>query len=124
MSINKANKSNSYHSMDKFTDKFTDKFICPSDCPSICIPRVFIDIPTCRIIEIFQKKLQLGLIKKVDSILCNDNKFKKIFIHFDFWRDDEITSRIKNKFLNGDIMKIVYDDPYFWKCSLSKTELS
>ena len=124
MSINKANKANSYHSMDKFTDKFTDKFICPSDCPSICIPRVFIDIPTCRIIEIFQKKLQFGLIKKVDSISCHDNKFKKIFIHFDFWRDDEITSCIKNKFLNGDIMKIVYDDPYFWKCSLSKTELS
>ena len=116
------NKSNLQSIMDK---SISPSIISPSIIsPSICIPRVFINISTHQIVDIFQKKLQLGLIKKVDSIPCSDNKFKKIFIHFDFWRDDEKTSIIKNKFLNGDIMKIVYDDPWFWKCSLNKTALS
>ena len=76
--------------------------------PSICIPRVFAHISTQTISDIFQKKIKIGLIKK-------------IFIHFDLWYDDEKTSQLKTKFLNGDIIKVVYDNPWFWKCSLSRT---
>lgn len=90
--------------------------------PSICIPRVFANISTQTISDIFQKKIKIGLIKKIDTIPCGgDGKFKKIFIHFDFWYDDEKTSQLKTKFLNGNIIKVVYDNPWFWKCSLSRT---
>ncbi len=92
---------------------------CP--CPSICIPRVFTYISTQNIINIFQKQLKVGLIKKIDSIPCKKNSnFKKIFIHFELWYNDDNTTNIKNKLLNGDIIKIVYDNPWFWKCSLSR----
>jgi len=90
--------------------------------PSICIPRVFAHISTQTISDIFQKKIKIGLIKKIDSIPCGgDGKFKKIFIHFDFWYNDEKTFQLKTKFLNGNIIKVVYDNPWFWKCSLSRT---
>ena len=58
------------------------------DCPSICIPRVFKNITIPFIVNIFQKQLKLGLIKKVSSVNNTDNNFKKIFIHFDFWYDN------------------------------------
>ena len=54
-------------------------------------------------------------------INTNDNNFRKIFIHFDSWNDnDEEVNLIKDKFLLGKVVKIVYDFPWFWKCSLYK----
>ncbi len=89
--------------------------------PSICIPRVLIHIATKDIINIFQNNIKLGVIKKVESIPYEDGIFKKIFIHFEFWNDaDENAYDIKNKLLNGEIIKIVYDNPWFWKCYLSR----
>ena len=91
------------------------------DCPSICIPRVFKNITIPFIVNIFQKQLKLGLIKKVSSVNNTDNNFKKIFIHFDFWYDNESVNSIKQKIINGIIIKIVYDNPWFWKCALNKS---
>jgi hypothetical protein len=89
--------------------------------PSICIPRVFKHISNAFIVDIFQHKLGLGFIKKIDTIPNHsDGQFKKIFIHFDFWQDDEKTNSIKNKLLQGVVLKVVYDGPWFWKCSLTR----
>ena len=92
-----------------------------SENPSICIPRVFNTINVSSISNIFQNKLNLGKIKKIDMIKTSDPKFKKVFIHFHLWNDNDNTQSIKKKIFEGTVVKIVYDYPWFWKCSLSKS---
>lgn len=92
--------------------------------PSICIPRVYYSIHKSFIQDIFQIQLKFGKIKKIDIINTNDKNFKKIFIHFDSWNcEDDVVNSIKQKFLLGHIVKIVYDFPWFWKCSLYRSSL-
>ena len=91
------------------------------ECPSVCIPRVFKNITIPFIINIFQKQLKFGLIKKINYVNNTDNNFKKIFIHFEFWYDNDYINSIKQKFIDGTIIKIVYDNPWFWKCALYKS---
>lgn len=89
--------------------------------PSICIPRVFSNINATDIIEVFQNKLNIGQIKKVDIINNNnDPKFKKVFIHFKYWNNTDKINHIKNMLNDGKIIKVVYDNPWFWKCSLNR----
>ena len=93
----------------------------PNKCPSICIPRVFNHISTAFIADIFQQKLGLGIIKKIDAIpIHSDVQFKKIFIHFASWYDTEKSNSVKDKLLREVVLKVVYDGPWFWKCSLSR----
>ena len=124
-----------------------------SNNPSICIPRVFTHISINEIINIFQNKLKIGPVKKVDIIyndknhtpnhdnnknyntsstnahetnvisnnhLVSDTKFKKVFIHFQYWHD--IHNDLKDTLTEGKIIKVVYDNPWFWKCSLSRSK--
>jgi len=128
--------------------------------PSICIPRVFTHISNNEIINIFQNKLNIGPVKKVDVIyndynhtqnknknknknnnhrpncklhpsnnlvynIANNNdvsehKFKKVFIHFKYWNDTH--HHIKDTLNEGKTIKVVYDNPWFWKCSLSRNK--
>jgi len=89
--------------------------------PSICIPRVFDDIHVDFISNIFQNQLKLGKLNKINVIRNhNDKKFKKVFIHFDVWYDNDISNNIKKKLINGDIVKVVYGFPWFWRCAMSR----
>jgi len=91
-------------------------------CPSICIPRVFKHISVSFINDIFQNKLKLGHVKKVVIIPNNtDKNFKKVFVYFDCWFDNEYVNSIKYKFLQDTIIKVVYDGPWFWRCALNRT---
>ena len=93
------------------------------DETSICIPRVFKHISSDFISDIFQQKLKLGHIKRIDIISNNTNtQFKKVFIHFEYWHNNEYANSIKNKLIQGTILKIVYDSPWFWKCALNKNK--
>lgn len=127
--------------------------IISSNNPSICIPRVFTHISINEIINIFQNKLKIGPVKKVDIIyndknhtrnqsnnknynthstndhetnvisnnhIVSDTKFKKVFIHFKHWND--IHNDLKASLNEGKIIKVVYDNPWFWKCSLSRSK--
>ena len=60
--------------------------------PSICIPRVYSHINKKYILDIFQNKIKIGPIKKIDMINTNDKDFRKIFIHFHHWNNDLRTS--------------------------------
>ena len=97
-----------------------DNFNQSSKNLSICIPRVFSGIHVSFITNIFQYELKLGIINKIDVIKNNDNNFKKVFIHFEKWNNTEKSNTIKQKLLDGKIIKVVYDNPWFWKCSLNK----
>ena len=100
------------------------KTINSNNKPSICIPRVYSSIQRNFIQDIFQTQLKLGKIKKIDMINTNDKNFRKIFIHFHSWNsEDDVVNSIKQKFLLGHIVKIVYDFPWFWKCSLYRPSL-
>ena len=89
--------------------------------PSICIPRVFPNIDWKRVKNVFEE-LGMGEVERVDMInKVNDKgqKFKRVFVHFKKWNDDPTTRQVKSKLLSGDSVKVVYDDPWFWKIFLS-----
>jgi len=47
-------------------------------------------------------------------------KFQRVFIHFKKWNSSETAQRAKERVLSGKEIKIVYDDPWFWKLSLNR----
>ena len=73
--------------------------------PSICIPRVEKRTTRYNIKKIFEK-VNFGVIS---SIEINKNS---VFIYFLKWNNEEI----RNKLIDGEEIKIVYDFPFFWKC--------
>lgn len=91
--------------------------------PSICIPRVFSNITWKQVKDVFEE-LKLGRIDRVDMIKKENEKgekFQRVFVHFKFWNNrNDNAKKVRSKLLNGDEVKIVYDDPWFWKISKSK----
>lgn len=90
--------------------------------PSLCIPRLFNNV-TEQTIRITINNLKLGIIHKIDlKNITNKNGdcFKRAFIHFKKWNEDERTNSIREKLIAGKDIKIIYDDPWFWKISAFK----
>lgn len=97
--------------------------------PSICIPRVFANITEARVLAIF-KNLDLGQIERVDMIQrenAKGEKFQRVFIHFAEWYDttedgqpNENAIEVRQRLLKGIEVKVVYDNPWFWKLAASK----
>ena len=94
------------------------------DNPSICIPRVFKNIKTHKISETFGIVLKDNkCVERVDSIdkVDRDGKlYQRIFIHLKYWPKNETSQFVKNKLLGGENVKIVYKEPWFWQCSMSR----
>ena len=94
--------------------------------PSICIPRVFANITEARILAIL-RNLDLGEVERVDMIRrenANGDKFQRVFIHFVEWYDTTEDGQpnanaieVRQRLLKGMEVKVVYDDPWFWKLS-------
>ena len=87
--------------------------------PSLCIPRAFSNITEARIRKIFGE-LQLGEIMRMDIISRTTEKgekFNRIFVHFSSWYDNPNAKLARERLLNGKEIKIIYDDPWFWKVS-------
>jgi len=93
--------------------------ITPYHMPSICIPRVFPNIDEKRICHIFND-LNIGLIMSIDFVgrqAPNGDKYNLVYIHFDGWYRNENADKVRMKLLTGNEVKIIYDDPWFWKVS-------
>jgi hypothetical protein len=91
----------------------------PLNVPSICIPRVFSNIDERSIRKIFES-LNMGEILRVDIIRKNTGKgenFNRVFIHWKYWNDSENANISRKRLLNGKEIKIIYDEPWFWKVS-------
>jgi hypothetical protein len=91
----------------------------PSNVPSLCIPRVFENIDENRIRRIFYD-LNVGIIERVDIVPKKTEKGEKsnrVFIHFRHWFDNKNANTSRERLLNGMEIKIIYDDPWFWKVS-------
>ena len=91
----------------------------PINLPSLCIPRVFPNIDEKRIRRIFND-LALGEIDRIDIVAKTTEKgekFNRIFVHFRRWHTNQDAVTARERLLNGKEIKIVYDDPWFWKVS-------
>jgi hypothetical protein len=91
----------------------------PTNIPSLCIPRVFPNISEQRILNIF-KELNLGDIKRIDIVKKTTEKgehFNRVFVHFAGWYANENADIARERLLNGKEIKIIYDEPWFWKVS-------
>jgi hypothetical protein len=91
----------------------------PANVPSLCIPRVFPNIDERRIRAIFDS-LNMGEIERVDIMKKKTDKnenFNRVFIHWKCWNDSNNSNQARERLLNGKEIKIIYDDPWFWKIS-------
>jgi len=98
----------------------------PVTSPSLCIPRVFSNIDERRIRKIFDD-LDMGIIERVDIVRKSSEKgenFNRVFIHFRRWFANQNADTARERLLNGKEIKIIYDDPWFWKVSAYKPAAS
>ena len=90
---------------------------------TLCIPRLSADIKEQFIRQTFNK-LNLGQIGKIDLIVKrNDNgsTFKRAFIHYTTLNNNENVLYIKSRLDNDQDIKVVYDNPWYWKVSINKS---
>lgn len=90
--------------------------------PSICIPRVFPNISHKEIKTIFETIFQEKCIQRIDIVGRNNKSqnYTRVFIHFKYWPDTEKSNIIRNRLLTKQTVNIVYNEPWFWKCSASR----
>lgn len=94
----------------------------PATGVSLCIPRVFNNINWRRVKQVFID-LQWGHVERVD--LVPKGTFKRAFVHFapGKWnmRDQE-AMKVLAALKAGTEVKIVYDEPWYWKIGLSRAK--
>ena len=88
------------------------------DDVSICIPRIFLTISRAKIRQVFEN-LKLGDIDYIDIHL--GSSFQRVFIYFKTWCSTLHGQGIKKRLLEGEEIKVIYDDPWFWKCRLNRS---
>ena len=91
----------------------------PANVPVMCISRVYPNISESRIRRIFDD-LNMGTIDRIDMVSKQNDKgekFNRVFIHFQRWHNTENGRVTRDRLLNGKEIKIIYDDPWFWKIS-------
>ena len=81
--------------------------------PSIYISYLFKNIRRDKVYKVINA-LQLGEIASIDIHL--GVHFHRALIYFKRWYDTEYAQDIKKRFLADEEIKIIYDDPWFWKC--------
>ena len=90
--------------------------------PSLCIPRVFNNISWKRVKDVLEEEYNLGEVERVDMIPMKNEKgesFKRVFVHFVKWGTSEDVVVARKALLAGDMIQIVYDDPWYWKIGMS-----
>jgi len=94
--------------------------------PILCIPGVFANIKEERIRRIFAD-LDLGEVERIDIVVPRapveapqkENKFNRVFIHL-IWKQTDQATAARERLLQGKEIKIIYDEPWFWKVSAYK----
>jgi len=100
-----------------------DMSLIPANSPSLCIPRVFSNITKERVAFVI-KSVNLGEIDHIDMVPKsseNGDKFQRVFIHLKQWGTSSEAVRARERVLSGKEIKIVYDEPWFWKISANRS---
>jgi len=91
--------------------------------PSICIPRVFSNVDKTCVKDVFEELFGEGCVERIDMIqktAGNLEKFQRVFVHFKYWPVTHRNQQVRQRLIDGHQIKIVYNDPWFWKCSASR----
>ena len=91
--------------------------------PSMCIPRTFINITRSHVYKTIND-LNLGVIDHIDMVRRKNEKgedFQRVFIHFSKWHSNSVADRARTLLLSGKEVKVIYDDPWFWKISANRS---
>uniref|UniRef100_A0A6C0BBY2 RRM domain-containing protein n=1 Tax=viral metagenome TaxID=1070528 RepID=A0A6C0BBY2_9ZZZZ len=94
----------------------------PKNVPSLCIPRVFPNITSERVKAVFEQ-LGLGRVERVDVVVRTGEKgetLKRVFVHLE-WNDSENAAKARQRLLCGNDIKVIYDEPWFWKISANRS---
>ena len=83
----------------------------------LCIPRVLSNIKGKYIIDTFNK-LNIFKIKKVDIVEML--AFNRAFVHIDKWMDNAKAHYAKARLEEGNDIKVIYSEPWFWKLKYYK----
>ena len=150
MSYNKSNtrdSSSSHRNSDKYSprerddrrddrrgddrrdDRRDDRApVVPVSHPSICIPRTFTTIrgeQTKRAVFNTFRDLRIGHIERIDTVHKTDQKGERyctVYIHLKWNMSNALARETRQKLLDGNDIKVVYDEPWFWKCTMSNME--
>lgn len=89
----------------------------------LCIPRVEKNTSDKEIKTIIDE-LSIGIIDRIDMVpnRNKDDKSNRAFIHFHSWDWNERTNKIYEKLTTGKPIKVIYNNPWFWKLSLSRSK--
>jgi len=95
-----------------------------NDGPNLCIPRVNTFVTKEQVYEIINR-YSFGCIEKIDVIkkkgTCKKNDLSNmVFIYFNQWYDNDLANSVKERLETGKDIKIIYDDPWYWKISAIK----
>ena len=68
------------------------------------------------------KKIDLGTIRVIDVYPCqeDDEEGWKVIIHYNTWNESVIAEVVRGRLNKGEILKIVYNKPLYWKISKLK----
>ena len=94
---------------------------------SLCIPRVFVNITEARIARCFALALgcdDSSFIDRIDMIKRGGKdgqpEFWRVFIHLHEYPESENGEYFQQQISEGKTVTIVYDDPWYWKVSMSR----
>lgn len=96
--------------------------------PSICIPRTFTTIrgeQTKRAVFNTFRDLRVGHIERIDTVHKTDQRGERyctVYVHLQWNMSSKLARDTRQKLLDGQDVKIVYDEPWFWKCTMSTME--
>ena len=81
---------------------------------TICIPRVGLSVTSEFIRDVFAK-CNIGYIDRVRVIRGDETS--KAFVHFRGWFRSARAKDVKEKLIRGEYIYVLYDSPWFWRCS-------
>lgn len=89
--------------------------------PSIFISHVFPNKAD-MVYDTFAELFGAEYIDDVDVVKheFNGQEICRVYIHFKKWPTTTEFQRLRSRLMNGDTVKIVYDEPWYWKCVASK----
>ena len=108
--------------MTEFTNCPVDLHYLAENQPSLCIPRVFTDI-TSEFIRTTIEQVGLGKVARVDLLERRSPKgevYQRAFIHFEKWHWNQNAQDARKRLITGNDIKIVYNNPWFWKISANR----
>ena len=120
-----SNSSNSRAPLVRDETDSLDLSQFPDNEPSLCIPWVYSNITKCRVLETIEA-IGLGEIDRIDMVKREGRDGKpdhqRVFIHFKKWYNNETADHARELLLDEKNIKVVYDEPWFWKIWASKSK--